>query len=255
MSTKLIAISTDTKTVKGEKLGVLTGIMYLAPHLVSGYQTCPSATPGCAAACLYTAGRAKMFNHIQQARINKTIQFFTQRESFMVQLVKDVEFLVRKAGRMNMVPAVRLNGTSDIPWEKFAVVRNGVRYRNIIEAFPEVNFYDYSKVLGRKAALALPNYHLTYSLSESNDANAIKALEQGYNVAVVMNLSRTATKPATWGGYPVINGDETDVRFYDPKGGHIVALSAKGDARKDTSGFVRDSNGGFNIVEDAPMAA
>lgn len=255
MSTKLFSISADTKTVKGEKLGVLTAIMYLAPHMVSGFQTCAGATPGCAAACLYTAGRAKMFNTIQQARIRKTVEFFTQREQFMNQVVKDLEHLVRKAAKMNMTPAARPNGTSDIPWEKMAVVRGGVKYRNMMEAFPEIQFYDYTKILGRKTALAMPNYHLTYSLSESNDDKAVEALRQGYNVAVVLDITRTETKPETWGGYPVINGDETDVRFYDPKGGHIVALSAKGDARHDTSGFVRPKGGGFNVLEELNMVA
>jgi hypothetical protein len=86
---------------------------------------------------------------------------------------------------------------------------------------------------------------LTFSLSEENDADAIKALSEGYNVAVVLNIGKNEPKPATWGGYPVIDGDETDIRFRDPKGGHIVALSAKGDARKMGLGFVRDKNGGF----------
>lgn len=251
---KLLSVSTDAKTVKGEKQGVLTGILYLAPHTVSGYQVCPSATPGCAAACLYTAGRAKMFNKIQQARIRKTVEFFTNRKAFLAQIVKDIEALERKADRANMVAAVRLNGTSDIAWEKFSVERNGVTYRNIMAAFPYVEFYDYTKVLGRKLALQTHNYHLTYSLSESNDVNAVKALAEGYNVAVVMNLKRNDPKPDTWGGFPVVDGDLSDVRFNDPKGGHIVALHAKGDARGDTSGFVREPDAGFKIVEELDMA-
>lgn len=248
---KLLSVSTDAKTVKGEKQGVLTGILYLAPHTVSGYQVCPSATAGCAAACLYTAGRAKMFNKIQQARIRKTVEFFTNRQEFLSQIVKDIEALDRKAERANMTAAVRLNGTSDIAWEKFSVVRNGVTYRNIMAAFPYVEFYCYTKILGRKPP---SNYHLTFSLSESNDDKALKALESGYNVAVVMNLKRNDVKPKEWGGYPVIDGDVSDVRFQDPKGGYIVALSAKGDAVGDTSGFVRCPHGGFNDVVKSALA-
>jgi hypothetical protein len=234
-------VSTDAKTVKGEKKGVLTGILYLAPHNISGFQVCPKATEGCKLACLYTAGRAMMFSHIQEARINKTKWFFLDRESFMETLVKDIERLVRKADKLNMIAAVRLNGTSDIAWEKIACVKDGKKYKNVMEAMPDVQFYCYTKVLNRKTALALPNYHLTFSLSESNDTEAKKALEQGYNLAVVMRLKPSQPKPKTWWGYPVINGDESDVRFMDAKGGHIVALTAKGSARYDTSGFVRDA--------------
>jgi len=161
-------------------------------------------------------------------------------------LVKNVDSLIRKAERENLIPAVRLNGTSDIAWEKIKVVRGGVTYRSIMEAYPDIQWYDYTKILGRKRALSLPNYHLTYSLAEDNDAQAIQALEQGYNLAVVMRLGRNDPKPETWGGYPVVDGDETDVRFLDPDGGHIVALFAKADAVNDTSGFVRDPDGGFN---------
>lgn len=245
-SKKLLSVSADAKTSKGNKKGVLTGILYLAPHTISGHQVCPKASPGCRAACLYTAGRG-VYNSVQNARINRTKWFFGERDSFMEKLVADIAALVKKAKKLNMEPAVRLNGTSDIAWEKIACKRDGKVYRNVMEAFPDVQFYDYTKVIGRKSALALPNYHLTFSLSEENDADAIKALSEGYNVAVVLNIGKNEPKPATWGGYPVIDGDETDIRFRDPKGGHIVALTAKGDARKMGLGFVRKADGNFNV--------
>lgn len=248
---KLLAVSTDAKTVKGQNKGVLTGILYFAPHTISGFQVCPKASPECRAACLYTAGRG-IYTKVQEARINKTKWFFTERETFMERLVDNIEALVKKAKKLKMTPAVRLNGTSDIAWEKISCVYKGKTYRNVMEAFSGVQFYDYTKVIGRKAAIALPNYHLTFSLSEENDSDAIKALAQGYNVAVVLNVKKHDPKPATWGGYPVVDGDETDIRFRDPKGGHIVALSAKGEARKMGLGFVRDKNGGFK--NQIPMA-
>lgn len=240
----LLSINADAKTSKGTKKGVLTGILYLAPYNLSGHQVCPKASAGCAAACLNTAGRG-IYTKVQNARIAKTNRFFADRNSFMNQLVKDVEKLIRKASRENMIPAVRLNGTSDLPFEKFPVIRNGVKYASIHDAFPDVQFYCYTKILGRKAALSKANYHLTFSLSENNDKDALKALEEGYNVAVVMNTKRNEAKPVTWGGYPVIDGDETDLRFLDANGGHVVALTAKGKARYDKSGFVRDKNGEF----------
>jgi hypothetical protein len=237
----ILSVGKDAKTIKGTKKGVMTGILYLAPHLLSGYQVCPKASEGCKLACLYTAGRG-VYSRTQNGRINKTKWFFEDRESFMETLVNNMEALIRKANRENMIPAARLNGTSDIAWEKIACVKNGIKYASIMEAYPEVRFYDYSKVLGRSKALKLKNYHLTFSLSESNDNDAQKALAQGYNLAVVLRLGRTEKKPKRWSGYPVVNGDETDVRFLDPKHGHIIALFPKGRGRKDTSGFVREVN-------------
>ena len=242
---KVLSVSVDAKTIKGQSLGVLTGILYLAPHTISGFQVCPKASPQCRDACLYTAGRG-IYSKVQKARIAKTLAFFNEREKFMEILVNDIKSLIKKAKKAKMTPAVRLNGTSDIAWEKIACVVDGEKFKNVMVAFPNVQFYCYTKILGRKAALALPNYHLTFSLSEENDSDAIKALSQGYNIAVVMNTKKNEPKPATWGGYPVVDGDETDVRFYDPKGGHIVALSAKGQAKKMGLGFVRDKNGKFN---------
>ena len=242
---KLLSIAADAKTIKGEKKGYLTGVMYLAPYTLSGFQVCPNASDGCKAACLYTAGRG-IYSNTQNARIARTKRFFADKTAFMAQLVSEVEGLIRKAGREKLIPVVRLNGTSDLPWEKIKCERNGVEYASIMEAFPNVTFYDYSKILGRTKALALPNYHLTFSLAEDNDKRAVEALKQGYNVAAVLRVGRNEAKPATWGGYPVYDGDETDLRFLDPTG-HIIALFPKGKGRKDTSGFVREVNSGFNV--------
>lgn len=237
----ILSVSKDAKTIKGTKLGVLTGVLYLAPHDLSGFQVCPKASEGCKLACLYTAGRG-IYSRTQNGRINKTKWFFENRESFMATLVDNVNALIRKADRENLMPAIRLNGTSDIAWEKMAVTIDGVKHASIMEAFPDVQFYDYTAILGRSKAVKLDNYQLTFSLKENNDKDAQKALAQGYNIAVVLRLGRTETKPTTWSGYPVINGDETDVRFMDAKHGHIVALFPKGKGRYDTSGFVREIN-------------
>lgn len=240
----LLSVGKDAKTIKGEKKGYLTGVLYLAPHTISGYQVCPKASEGCRMGCLYTAGRG-VYTRTQNGRIKKTLRFFQDRPAFMTQLVAEIEAMIRKANREGLIPVVRLNGTSDLPWEKFEAVRGGMTYKSLMKAFPEVQFYDYTKIRGRKEALALPNYHLTFSLSEDNDKEAVKAIKEGYNVAVVMRVERrNDPKPAMWGGYPVVNGDETDLRFLDGKG-NIVALFPKGKARHDTTGFVRDNVGGF----------
>ena len=216
---KLLTLG-NTKTVKGEAMGYQTYIMHLAPSTLSGYQTCPMASEGCASACLNTAGRGR-FTAIQEARIRKTKWFFENRESFMAQLVKDIQAAIRKSAREGFTPVFRLNGTSDIRWE---TVRVG-QFRNIMEMMPAVQFYDYTKLPNRRNIPS--NYHLTFSRSESNE----HLIPQAMNVAVVFD-----SLPDVWMGRKVIDGTETDLRFLDEQN-VVVGLLAKGKAKKDTSGF------------------
>lgn len=215
------------KTVKGEKLGILTGILYLAPVKISGYQVCPKHSPGCSSACLYTAGMGA-FSNVQKGRINKTKWYFEDRKSFLYQIRKDIEALVVKADKQNMTPAVRLNGTSDINW-----LNTG-----IIQDLSNIQFYDYTKCINRLQKQVPENYHITFSKNETNDKECAIALKLGYNVAMVFNRKRSESLPDVYMDYPVFDGDNTDVRFQDPKGGYIIGLRAKGRAKKDTTGFV-----------------
>jgi hypothetical protein len=215
------------KTTKGEKLGIMTGILYLAPAKISGYEVCPRRSEGCTKSCLYSAGRGA-FNTVQRSRVAKTKMFFEQRDAFMDQLRKDIKSLVNKANKQNMVPAIRLNGTSDIEWTRLGV----------IDEFPDVQFYDYTKVLNRVTKERPSNYHITFSKNESNDVECLAAIKAGVNVAVVFDTKKGEDLPETWNGAPVYDGDDTDVRFLDPKGGYVVGLRAKGKARKDQTGFV-----------------
>jgi hypothetical protein len=224
---KLLTVG-NTKTVKGEALGYMTFIMHLAPSTLSGYNTCPMASKGCALACLNTAGRGR-FTATQEARIRKTKWFFEDRETFMAQLVKDILAATRKAQREGMVAVFRLNGTSDIRWETVPVEHDGVIYDNIMKLFPSQQFYDYTKLQNRRNIPS--NYHLTFSRSEENYGQVDHMMKQGYNVAIVFD-----NLPAIYNGYKVIDGTETDLRFIDPKG-VIVGLLAKGKAKKDLSGF------------------
>ena len=219
----------NPKIQKGTKLGYLSFILHLAPSDLSGKNTCPKATKGCIAACLNTAGRGGMFkkgentNMIQKARIRKTKYFFENRDAFMQDLIQDMVKAMNYAAKKGLTPVFRLNGTSDISWEKYVVNGQG---DNIFQMFHMVQFYDYTKVLGRKVK-HLTNYHLTFSKADGNDSDVADALLQGMSVVAVYDKI-----PA---GVP--SADETDLRFLDPKG-IMLGLKAKGRAKKDYSGFV-----------------
>jgi len=233
----------NPKVLKGMKQGFNTYILHLAPANLSGYETCAKRTAGCTDACLNLAGRGGMFkkgettNVIQQARIRKTKMFFENRIEFMLSLVKDIELAIKQSTKKQLIPVIRLNGTSDLAWEKYEVVRNGQLFRNIFDAFPEITFYDYTKILGRKIK-NISNYSLTFSAADGNDADVAKAIVQGYNIATVFGIKKTEPMPESYMGLPVFNGDDSDLRFLDPKG-VVVGLYAKGKAKKDTSGFVK----------------
>ncbi len=238
----------NKKLEKGKKFGYLSAILHLAPSDLSGRNVCPMASTGCRAACLNTSGQGGMIagsaglcgfdlveaiksgrlvNRVQTARIRKTNDYFDNRPEFMAQLVKEIATHVRRATKNNLIPCVRLNGTSDIRWETVAV--NGSA--NVFEVFPDVQFYDYTKIVNRRNLPA--NYHLTFSLDENNDYDACRALGKGMNVAIVFHKF-----PTVFMAHKVIDGDVSDLRFLD-KSVVIVGLTAKGKAKKDTSGFVR----------------
>jgi hypothetical protein len=245
----------NPKVAKGEAHGVLTAIMHLAPERVSGRNVCPHATAGCAAACLNTAGRGGIgldsdgLNVIQVARIRRTRWFHRDRPAFLAALVAEVAKHERSAKRHKLRPAVRLNGTSDLPWERFTVMRDGVTFPHIMAAFPNVTFYDYTKwpVRLRPLVAGIPNYSLTFSLADGvkSETEAAHALESGVNVAAVFAVKRGGDLPDMHavGGVlaHVIDGDSTDLRFLDPseRTGVVVGLRAKGRAIHDRTGFVR----------------
>lgn len=230
----------NLKTELGEALGYMTFVLHLAPHWISGFQVCPMASVGCAAACLYTSGHGK-FTKTQEARVRKTIQFFKDRPLFMRRLVKEINAAIRKAERAKLEPVFRLNATSDIRWETVPVdvMLPAFRRRqptdryvgdNIMEVFKGYQFYDYTKIPNRRD---LPdNYHLTFSRSESNGEHVATAMEKGMNVAVVFDKL-----PETYMDRKVIDGTAHDLRFLDPKE-VIVGLLPKADAKTDMSGFV-----------------
>ena len=227
---KLLGIDTNYKTIKNKKVGFLTGILYMAPYKLSGKNVCPAASKGCAAACLNTAGRGAM-NVVQAARLKKTNRFWDDRDQFLMDLAEEIRALSNKAKAKGLKAAVRLNGTSDLPYERYKMPGTD---KNIMEVFPNVQFYDYTKLENRFTGAQLPaNYHLTFSRAEDNDHKLDEVLEHT-SAAVVF----AGELPDTWKGYPVIDGDEHDARFTDAGPGVIIGLVAKGKARRDESGFV-----------------
>lgn len=222
----------NAKTVKGAKKGVLTGILYMMPDDT----LCPmSRLAGCREACLVSAGRAAYTPGIGMSRAGRTKFFHGNREAFMALLKLDIQRIIKKAAKQGKTPAIRLNGTSDVDWTNIEMSIG----KNVFETFPNVQFYDYTKSpsIIRKAA-QVKNWHITASYSEAatkyRDVISKAANEYDANMAVVFDSKRM---PETFAGKPVINGDETDLRFFDEKG-VIVGLSAKGQAKQDVSGFV-----------------
>lgn len=228
---RMLAIGSDAKTVKGEKQGFLTAILYLAPYNLSGNNVCAMASLAqCDKACLNTAGRGKMSN-VQFARLRKTL-FLFQYKNEAIELIKsEIATANLKALKKNMPLLVRLNGTSDIRFENYG----------IMQAFPNIQFYDYTKLHNRKNIPA--NYDLTFSYSgiAAYKPYVQKALEAGMRIAAVFR-SRSIVldmleKAETFLGLPLVDGDNTDIRHLDPAKS-VVALYAKGKAKLDYSGFV-----------------
>jgi len=238
MTYKLLGVGTNAKTVKGDGSEYLTAILYMTPYkvMVDGklFNSCSmAAIANCIEACLYTAGRGQMSN-VQTARQRKAEWFYRDRDSFMQQLYEDITKFSHYCFKRNIKPVVRLNGTTDIRWELIKLADG----QNIFDHFSDVQFYDYTKISNRKVS-HIPNYHLTWSYSGANADYAAQmqdALDKGMNVAVVF---RKEYKLPTWRGVKVTDGDKDDLRFLDPKR-HIVALYAKGKAKKDTTGFVQE---------------
>ena len=244
---KLIASGADAKTIKGNGDKYETAIMYMQPWKSAGINVCANAEiAGCIDGCLFTAGRGAM-NTVQAARAKKTAWFAADRDGFMAQLVVDVTKFIKYCDKQGVMPVIRLNGTSDIRWERipvsksvykkdlgYAVHPDGVVYDNIFAAFSDVQWYDYTKIANRKTD-HIKNYHLTFSRSEHNAVACSKVLQMGGNVAVVFRNQL----PKTWKGFEVVNGDETDLRFLDKKG-VVVGLIEKGRAKKDETGFVQE---------------
>jgi len=242
---QLFSISTNAKTIKGEKLGYLTGVLYLAPARLSGYQVCAMAeTAQCESACLNKAGLGGVYTSIQKSRIAKTKRFFEDRDAFMADIVKSIRGLIKLSRKQRRIKGrfakafqvlVRLNGTSDIRWETIPVTIDGIEYANLMLAFPDIQFYDYTKLANRRNLPA--NYDLTFSFSgvKQYQPQVAKARAALMRIAVVFRHERDI--PKRFIGLKCIGGDNSDVRHIEKKN-VVVALYAKGPAKHDQTGFV-----------------
>lgn len=221
--------SLSVKVMKSDKSGkgYMSAIMYLAPASISGKNMCPKSSAGCRASCLFTSGIAGAFPRINQYRINKTQFYLSDRQGFKTKLIREITNFVKYCKAKGQRPAIRLNGTSDIVWEKVMP--------ELFTAFPEVQFYDYTKIIRRLEKPLPKNYHLTFSRSETNDEECKKALKLGFNVAVVFDHKKPM--PKKYFSKVVNTGDDDDLRFLD-KQGVVIGLKAKGKAKRDNTGFV-----------------
>jgi Gene product 88 len=227
----------NAKTIKGEKLGYLTAIRYLAPADESGRWNLCAAAGACKAVCLYTAGRG-VFDSVKDARLRKTEWRMTDRAGHMEAASREIVAASKRADRLGVKLAVRLNGTSDLPGDAL----------DLAVAHPTVQFYDYTKLVGSVSRYIRRQYPSNYHLTLSYDPETVPFetcepyLMAGVNVAVCFSVKRGAELPWTWNGFEVIDGDEHDLRFLDPKPrslypeGFIVGLRAKGFARR-ANGF------------------
>jgi hypothetical protein len=215
---KPLLSSNNSKTVKGEKLGYMTYIVYMSPFTDNskGINVCSHASKGCADSCLVGSGFGGMFENVMIGRRNKTEYFLSNRVEFMNQLVSEITKVLKKHADKAIV-TIRLNGTSDLPFEKYKIKDN----KNIFELFPDVQFYDYTKNYLRFDKVLPKNYHLTFSRSETNHTKSIEMLNRGFNVAMVFDKL-----PSHYEGFEVINGDLDDLRFLDKKN-VVVGLKYK----------------------------
>jgi hypothetical protein len=223
----------NTKILKSIDHGYLTVGLHLAPADLSGHEVCRGRSPGCTESCLNTSGHGAM-TVVQRSRIAKTKLLFDWPDKFLGILLCELVAAERRARKKGLRLAVRLNLTSDLSWEERVI--GG---QNLMAMFPQVQFYDYTKIPARmrkflRGAMP-PNYHLTFSVSEKNLSTALDIAAKGGNIAAVFSSDRGL--PPTFNGIQVINADEHDLRFLDPRP-CVAGLLAKGKAKHDTTGFV-----------------
>lgn len=218
-NTPLINVNSSAKIVKGKKLNIYTGILYLKPaDSVATKTICPAAgMAGCKAGCLESSGQLGMKTG-DNAKIKRTICYLLEPERFEIELRREIDKHYKK---YDDALTIRLNGTSDID------------FSDLIASMPYIQFYDYTKIYYRIKNNHLSNYDLTYSGSANNDLvikHTARAIRDGKRVVIAMNTAETKgewKRPQSIGDIPLIDMDETDVRFKDAANA-IGTLKRKG---------------------------
>ena len=235
----LFTIGSDAKTVKGEKYNYMTAIQYMLPHKevyehpkfakllrkygINNYNACPKAG-NCMGPCLNKSGHGAM-KPAQVARGKRTVFMLLEKEEYKSKATLEVLDHVRRSSLKGMTPCVRPNGTTD------------QNFGWLIDMYQSIQFYDYTKILGKAINNKRDNYHLTFSYdgTPSNWSECKRAINHGINVAICIGGERDAWPKEIY-NRPVIDGDNLhgDLRFLDPKGkrGVFVGLSPKGKAKK-----------------------
>lgn len=218
------SVSKTTKHIKSIEYNELVYTIYLAPADSSGYEVCPLRNIECTDLCLNESGMNRMSMNdelINRSRIKKTQLFFENREYFVKWMVYEIESTKLKAEKLGMSFSVRINNTSDINPLSFYLDVDGKKL-NVLDLFPDVQFYDYTKVPNRmKLMMLYPNYDLTFSYDGHNKETCLRMLENNVRVAVVFDKL-----PGELWGYKVIDGDLYDMRYRDEKN-VIIGLKFK----------------------------
>ena len=237
--------TTNYKSNKNIKIGYNTYYLSLAHSDISGYNVCAMANKlmakennknksSCSSVCVAYNGNAQRFPKIMEARIRKTKLFFEDRNEFFRLLIKDINAAIKSSIKKQLIPTFRLNTYSDIKYENIKVNHNNKVYNNIFEIFPEIKFYDYSKIANRKTP---KNYELTYSYY--GNKKALNNEINNKNVAIVFDQL-----PKKYKNRIVIDGDKTDLRTIENDGLNVVVgLKFKGSKKALNDGI----NEGFVI--------
>jgi len=210
------AVNSSQKIEKGKKENFDTLVLYLAAGKNAGVEVCKFASTGCRLACLVASGHALIEeragkNTIAVSRIVKTWLTVYRKDIAEAVLIQEISSAKKRAEKKGKRFSVRLNGTSDL------------EFYNVINSFPEIQFYDYTKDPER---FELPNYHLTFSYADMSKARVKhykQALKRGQSIAfpvIASDFEEACSLPDCY------SMDTTDLRFLDNAGKYGI-LKAK----------------------------
>jgi hypothetical protein len=175
-------------------------------------------------------------SNVKEARVNRTHYYLQDKFTFLLQVTTEITKSAKNLAKKNQDLAVRLNGTSDIKLVEQIVTNYGKDIPS------NVVFYDYTKFPNKAGERILKSghrYQVAFSLSEDNwdDFHTLVKSKKAIGAAV-FSVKADAPLPVAYMGMPVVDGDSRDDLMLDVPLGTILGLRAKGQAKKDTTGFV-----------------